>query len=195
MNEKERIKHIQDVVMEEARAQGNDIIGKHQEALDEVFETHREEALRQQKVRIRAEQHAAKREIKTAISKRQLSLKRELNKVKNELKAELFLEVKTLLLDYMKTEDYKELLLTYADQVLKYADGEPLAIYVSCEDKRAKEFLEEKMSLRVHTSEEDFIGGIKAILPSRNILMDHSFLSSLEKMEEEFILEGGGANA
>lgn len=195
MNEKERIKHIQDVVMEEARAQGNDIIGKHQEALDEVFETHREEALRQQKVRIRAEQHAAKREVKTAISKRQLSLKRELNKVKTELKAELFQEVKTLLLEYMKTEDYKELLLSYVDQALKYAKGEPLTIYVSAGDEMAKEFLEKSMSLHIDRSQEDFIGGIKAILPSRNILMDHSFLSSLEKIEEEFILEGGGANA
>lgn len=195
MNEKERIKHIQDVVMEEARSQGNEIISKHQEALDEIFETHKEEALRQQKVRIRAEQHAAKREVKTAISKRQLSLKRELNKVKTELKAELFEEVKALLVEYKKTEAYQDLLLSYVEEAVKYADGQPVSIFITASDQDKKEYLEKRTGLTFIISEDDFLGGIKAILPSKNILMDHSFLSSMEKLEEEFILEGGGANA
>lgn len=195
MKAEDRIKHIQDVVMEEARTQGNEIISKHQEALDEIFETHREEAMRQQKSRIQAEQHAAKREVKTAISKRQLSLKRELNKVKTELKAELFEEVRALLLEYMNTEAYKELLFSYVEEAAKYADGQPMSIFIAPGDQDKKEYLEKRTGLTFTLSEDDFIGGIKAVLPSKNILMDHSFLSSMEKMEEEFTLEGGGANA
>ena len=88
MTVEERIKHMEDVVMAEARQQENEILVKHQKALDKVFETHRLEAMKQSQLRIRAEQHSANRQVKTAISKRQLTLKRELGQVKNQLKEE-----------------------------------------------------------------------------------------------------------
>lgn len=194
MKVEDRIKHIQDVVMEEARQQGNEIIGKHQEALDKVFETHRLEAMRQQQLRIRAEQYSAKRQIKTAVSKRQLTLKRELGKVKAQLKAELFCEVRAMLDDYKKTEAYKKQLLSLMEKAAKYANGQPVTIYLSAGDEDKKEYLEKQSGMSLTLSEEDFLGGLKAVIPSRNILIDESFLSALEKEQEEFILEGGGAN-
>ena len=173
--------------MEEARQQGNEIIKNHEAALEKVLETHRLEAMRQSQLRIRAEQFSAKRQVKTAVSKRQLTLKRELGQVKTQLKAELFIEVREILDEYMKEEAYKDQLLSYMEKVVKYAGGQPVTIYLGPGDEDKKEYLEKKSGLTLTVSEEDFIGGIKAIIPSRNILMDYSFLSALEKEQEEFV--------
>lgn len=191
MTVEERIKHMEDVVMAEARQQENEILVKHQKALDKVFETHRLEAMKQSQLRIRAEQHSANRQVKTAISKRQLTLKRELGQVKNQLKEELFAEVLHMLTDYMNTDPYKELLLSYIEKAVKFAKGQSLSLYINASDAPKKEFLEKQTGMIITISEKDFIGGIKAIIPGRNILIDYSFLSSLEKEQEEFVFKGG----
>ena len=38
---------------------------------------------------------------------------------------------------------------------------------------------------------QDFLGGIRSIIPGRNILIDHSFSGALEKEYEEFTFKGG----
>lgn len=191
MTVEERIKHIQDVVMEEARQQEHEILTRHEEVLNKVFETHRLEAMRQSQLRIRAEQYSATRQVKTAVSKRQLTLKRELGQVKNELKAELFKEVREMLEDYMMTEEYEGLLLSYIEKAVKFAKGQSLSIFINTSDREKKESLEERTGMSITVSEEDFIGGVKAVIRDRNILMDYSFLSALDKEQEEFVFKEG----
>lgn len=45
--------------------------------------------------------------------------------------------------------------------------------------------------MTVTVSEEDFLGGIRSIIPGRNISIDHSFSGALEKEYEEFTFKGG----
>ena len=47
MTVEEKISHIREAAMEEARARGNEIIDQHQKALEGVFKTHKQEAVRQ----------------------------------------------------------------------------------------------------------------------------------------------------
>ena len=108
MTIEEKIAHIQNVVMAEARGEGNEIIRQHKEALESLFETHKEEVIRQSKMRIKAETTAGRRKLNMAASKRQVTLRRERNKVQHVLKDQLFEEVKELLKEYMKTEEYRE---------------------------------------------------------------------------------------
>ena len=76
--------------------------------------------------------------------------------------------------EYMKTEAYKELLVSYIAKAARFADGNPLTT-----------------GMTVTVSEEDFLGGIRSIIPGRNILIDHSFSGALEKEYEEFTFKGG----
>ena len=54
MTVEEKIAHIQAVSMEEARAEGNEIISAYKAALEKVFEDHKREAVRQSQTRVRA---------------------------------------------------------------------------------------------------------------------------------------------
>ena len=175
MTVEEKISHIREAAMEEARARGNEIIDQHQKALEGVFKTHKQEAVMQADTRIKTETASARQQLNTVTSKGQLKLRRQLSRVQNELKNKLFEEVREMAEEYMKTEAYKELLVSY----------------IASSDEDKKEFLEKRTGMTVTVSEEDFLGGIRSIIPGRNILIDHSFSGALEKEYEEFTFKGG----
>ena len=187
----EKISHIREAAMEEARARGNEIIDQHQKALEGVFKTHKQEAVMQADTRIKTETASARQQLNTVTSKGQLKLRRQLSRVQNELKNKLFEEVREMAEEYMKTEAYKELLVSYIAKAARFADGNPLTIYINSSDEDKKEFLEKRTGMTVTVSEEDFLGGIRSIIPGRNILIDHSFSGALEKGYEEFTFKGG----
>ena len=110
MTVEEKISHIREAAMEEARARGNEIIDQHQKALEGVFKTHKQEAVMQADTRIKTETASARQQLNTVTSKGQLKLRRQLSRVQNELKNKLFEEVREMAEEYMKTEAYKELL-------------------------------------------------------------------------------------
>ena len=134
MTVEEKISHIREAAMEEARARGNEIIDQHQKALEGVFKTHKQEAVMQADTRIKTETASARQQLNTVTSKGQLKLRRQLSRVQNELKNKLFEEVREMAEEYMKTEAYKELLVSYIAKAARFADGNPLTIYINSSD-------------------------------------------------------------
>lgn len=193
MTIQEKITHIREAAMAEARGQGNEIIENHRRALENIFETHRQEVSMQADTRIKTETASVRHRLNSAVSKGQLKLRRELSVVKNALKNDLFCEVRQMLEDYMKTDDYQTLLVDYIMKAAKFADGQPLTIYMNESDRDKKSLLEQRTGMKIMMSEEEFTGGIRAVIPGRNILIDYSFRGALEKEYEEFTFKGGVA--
>ena len=191
MTIEEKMFHLQTDAMEEARAEGNALIRQHEEALNSVFSQHCEEARRQSETRIKAEKVSAAQQLNMASSKAQLELKRELSGTQARLKQQLFEEVETLLQDYMKTEEYRHLLVHYIEKAASFADGEEMTIYINPSDADKKEYLEEHTGMRMTLSNEDYKGGIRAVLRQRNILIDHAFKGALEREYQQFLFRGG----
>lgn len=191
MTIEEKISHLQAAAMEEARTEGNAIMKQHEDALMGVFEQHRTEAIRQSETRVKAEEVHAKQQLNMAMSKAQLELKRDLSRTQNELKKELFREVKELIQEYMKTEEYKQLLVEYIENAARYANGTAMTIYINPTDADKKEYLEEHTGMALTISKEDFTGGTRAVIKERNILIDHAFKGAIEGEYKEFLFKGG----
>lgn len=187
----EKIEHIKSVVMEEARSQGNAIMKQHQAVLDDIFKAHQEEANRQAKIRMKAETNAGRRTLKLAASKKQVALRRERSKVLYDLKNQLFDEVKELLFTYMQTEEYLEYLTEHMKQAARFAGSQAVTIYINPTDLDKKDYLEDFTGMSVTISKEDFIGGIRAVIREKNVLMDYSFQAALEEEYEKFTFKGG----
>ena len=168
MTLEEKIAEIRSSSMEAARAEGNDIIESYRRALEKVFEDHKQEAVRQMETRVKAETVNAKQQKNQAMAKAQLDLKRQEGRVQKELKDKVFREVMEMVESFMKTEEYRDFLLCCIRKSLEFAGGEGLTI-----------------------SEEDFIGGIRAVIRTRNILIDHSFKTALRAEYDEFVFRGG----
>lgn len=191
MTLQERIDHIKDSAMLEARTQANDIVEKHRRALVNINEQHKAEARRQSETRVKAELTGARQQYNMAASKAQLELKRELGKTQKKLKEALFQEVLEQLQEYMKTDEYMKTLITYIEKAIGFVNGESMTIYINPTDEDKKKYLEEHTGLTLTVSKEDFIGGIRAVLHERNILIDYAFKGGIEREYHKFAFKGG----
>ena len=184
MTLEEKIAHLQTTSMEQARLEGNVIIDTHQAALEKVFEDHKAEATRQSETRIKAEAANAKLSLNQALAKSQLEIKRRQSKVQQELKDKIFEEADALIDEFMKTEAYDDFLIKCIRKAVAFAGNDELTIYINPTD-------EKKRSVHLTISAEDFRGGVRAVIRSRNILIDNSFSTQLKEQYDKFVFLGG----
>jgi vacuolar-type H+-ATPase subunit E/Vma4 len=187
----DKIEVIRKASMEEARKDGNKIIQEHKQGIDQIYEDHKEVALRQSNLSIKTKENDARQQLNQAIAVIQTKLKREEGKCQTKLKQQLFRQIKEQLDDFMKTSSYDELLIAYIEKVKNFAGKESFQILISPKDKDKVKLLEAKTNTIIQISEEDFIGGIRAVLKDRQILIDNSFSSALTKEYESFQFTGG----
>lgn len=191
MTIEEKIAHLQASSMEEARAEGNAIIDSYCEALEKVFNDHKTEAMKQSETRIKAESINARQQLNQASAKAQLELKRKQGKIQIELKDKIFEEASALIQEYMKTKDYEDYLIKSIQKSISFAATEEMTIYINATDAGKKDFLEEATGAGLTISKEDFVGGTRAVIRSRNILIDNSFKTLLRNEYDKFIFLGG----
>lgn len=191
MTLEEKILHLRVAAMEEARAEENAIMKRHETALRGVFEQHKLERERQSELRIKAETVSARQQLNMAMSKAQLNMKRELGKKHKELKKLLFAEVREELQKFMETDEYLELLVRYVEKAAQFADGKEMTIYINATDEDKKEYLESHTGMKLTVSKEDFIGGVRSVIHEKNILIDHAYKGVLENEYHNFLFKGG----
>lgn len=195
MTLEEKIEHLKTATMEEARAQGNAIIREHSDALERIFNEHKESALRQAELTLKSEITNARQERNKAMAKSQIDLKRKLGKCQTDLKNKLFSRVRELTEEYMLTEAYDALLEKHIKNALDFARGADMTIYINLSDEAKKARLEALTGAALTVSKEDFFGGMRAVIHDRHILIDNSFSSLLQEEYDKFLFLGGGVNA
>lgn len=187
----EKLSHFYDVTIEDAQAKAAGILEEHRKALAQMTEKHKADSQENAQVQIKAETANARREINKALSAEQLTIKRDWTKKQNELKEKLFAEVKTQLENFRNTPDYPAYLESKIKEALDFAEQDKINIYISPEDSALLPDLVERTKAFITVSAEDFIGGIKATIPHKNILIDHSFAGNFQAVYKEFKFDGG----
>ena len=177
--------------MKQARLEADSIVREHTNKLKGVYEQHREEAMRQSETRIRAEKITARQKKNLAVSQASLELKREYGRKQKQLKQKLFEEAEQKLYEFMKTEEYRNCLVRYIERAARYANGEEITIYINPSDADKKAYLEEHTGVELTVSREDFIGGVRAVIRNRNVLIDHAYKGALEQAYQDYEFEGG----
>ncbi len=177
--------------IDSANAEAQRLISEHQEALDRLFEEHQTLKRQQAREEINAETEKLKREANKTLSAEQLSIKRTLSEKNEELKHQLFEEVRKKMEDFKKTEEYKNYLKTKIREAVSFASGDALQFYLDPSDEEYRKELEEEFSISMLVSETPFTGGIRAVIPEKNILIDNSFDSLISEEQEAFIFHGG----
>ena len=187
----EKLSHFYDVTIEDAQAKAAGILEEHRKALAQMTEKHKADSQENAQVQIKAETANARREINKALSAEQLTIKRDWTKKQNELKEKLFAEVKTQLENFRNTPDYPAYLENKITEALDFAEQDKINIYLSPEDSALLPDLVERTKAFITVSAEDFLGGIKATIPHKNILIDHSFAGNFQAVYKEFKFDGG----
>jgi len=191
MNLEEKIERLRQSSMEEARQAGNKIIQEQTESLNKIYDDYCKDASRKAELDISVARNRTRQEINRSVAGMQTELTGKEGALQVTLKDKLFSDVRVLLADYMKTPAYRQLLEQDIDEMLAFAEGEEITLYLSPGDAALKDTLEASKSAPLTVSAEDFAGGMRGVLKERNILIDYSFQTALEEEYKNFLFTGG----
>jgi len=194
LNTEEKLQHFYDLSIEGALEDAKQLIETRQNTLDHLFDEHVEATHRQAKAELKAESDKLKRNFNKEISAEQLQIRRQLSAVSDKLKDKLFLEVVDKLTVFKETPEYKEMLLRQVGAAVDFAGSDPMNIYIDATDEQFLELLKNKFTaehIAFYLSKEPFGGGMRAVIRSKNILIDDSFLSLTSEAKEKFTFDGG----
>lgn len=194
MTTEEKLQHFYDVSMESAREEAQKALEEYIRALDDMFEEHKKEKEKSAELRLKLETENAKREINKALSAEQLHIKRKLSKKQQELREKIFIDLQAKLEIFRKSSDYPQWLEEKIKEAQNIADSDEIQIYLSKIDENLKESIEAETGISIQLSEEPFMGGMRAVIPAKNILIDQTFLTMFESEKEEFNFDGGLLN-
>ena len=187
----EKLQHFYEVSLEEAREDAAQAIQEHKKLLSEKLEEHRQLSRQNAEAEVKAETEHVRREVNKALSAEQITLKRDWSKKQEELKEALFGEVSTKIRDFMSTSEYETYLCRKIKEAQDFAENDEIHIFLSSTDRERLNALIQKTGISLQVSKEDFIGGIRAEIPHKNILIDNSFAANLDAMRKEFKFDGG----
>lgn len=187
----EKLQHFYEISVDAAREDAAKEIQEHRASLSQMLEEHKNARRLSAEAEIKAEADHVRREINKALSSEQVTLKRDWSRKQEALKEELFALVRKKAEDFMAGPDYLDYLCDQIREIKKFAGKDEVHISLSCNDAGRLEALTAKTGAELTVSQDDFIGGIRAAIPEKNIMIDNSFLEGLESMQREFKFDGG----
>ncbi len=191
MTTEEKLQHFLNASIEDAQNRSQKMISDYKEALAKIADEHKAETLKKAELQIKVEEDKLQRNRNKEISKQVLHIKRKITKKQAELKDKLFVEVAHMLEEYMSTEDYTKLLVKEIKEAVDIAGESDVTIYIDPADSESLSKLEMMTGASLTISEYPFMGGTRAVIRDRNILIDNSFAKKLEEAKENFNFNGG----
>lgn len=195
MNINEKLQHFYDTIISDTEKEAAEALEQHKKQLSQSLEEHKKIKIQEAETAVKTEAEQARREINRALSSEHLSLKRSWTTEQNILKEALFAQVKQKLEDFMCSPAYEDYLCKRVLEAKEFAGQEEIFIYLSSTDASRQEVIASRTETPILVSDKAFLGGIQAAIPSKNILINHSFLDNLSALQEDFSFEGGQRNA
>ena len=116
-----------------------------------------------------------KKEVNRRNAEQTMAWKKDYQALKEQKTEELFEMVKEKLLSYRRTDAYEAFLLAQIGKAKEF---------ISPSDQERQAVLEEKSGCRVEIAEDEFSGGMRAVIPAKNVLIDESFAERMKHAGE-----------
>lgn len=188
MNTEAKLNHFYNISMESATAKKDAIVNDYKAGLDVQFENFKKDATTKYTLQEKATIEILRQEFSKDFSLEQQHIRRKMTHKKDELKEQLFAEVSDLLNAFIASDAYTDFLIKEIKFSLSVAPKEPITIFIDPLDADKKEYLEEKTGADITISGYPFGQGMRAIIPSKNILIDYSFNTKLNDIKDNYTL-------
>lgn len=184
----EKLASFRKLALADASQKSEEMIVEYQNSLQEMLKDHEEAMSRKTASLLEVESQKLIQEKNRQMAVEHLDFRRRLNEKTDELKEILFADVSERLSKYMETEEYEKCLEKQIRDALAFARGDKITIYINPTDEGKKAALEKATEATLTVSAIDFIGGTRAVISERNILIDRSFLTKMEEEKDSFAL-------
>lgn len=179
LTNEEKIRYLTDTSIEDASLKNNRLLDKYKKSLDDEFERYKETVRANRQYSKNSRINSTKQELKKALSEEQTAVKKKLTVREAEIKDEIFAAVNERLNDYRETPEYESSLVKMIEMISEKYDCDDISFSISTNDENLLGDLRKKTGKNVNIGHSNFTGGVKAVIPSRNILIDLSYKSML----------------
>ena len=188
MTLEEKLENFYISVIDSATDQSVDIIDEYKKALQKTYDERKQSAIRKANNNYRIETENLVREKNKKLSVVTLDLKGTILDKTNKLSDRIFDDVINKLEAFMKSSSYKDFLIGKINEAVNFSRGETIVIYLNPTDEHLLVSLENDTNIHLTLSDRDFMGGIRAVIPSRKILIDYSFITKLAEEKTSYKL-------
>lgn len=183
MQIKEKLEVFRNFTIDEAKQKSDEMIEQYDRSCKQELEAFRQSKQTEMEHKIQIEERNIRRQVNSKVSGEMLRQKHLLDECKRKWQLKLSDQVRLLLGEYQNTEEYQKYLIAKIHMAKEVAGEEPVIIYINPSDADKKTELEVLTKAELTISNIDFGGGIRAVIRSRNILIDESFMTKLEQEE------------
>ena len=177
----EKLQHFMDVTTEKVNAENAKQMQEYEQGLEKVYEDYKETALRKSELALKLKEESLKKQMNADLAAEQILIREQTGKLLRELDEKLSSEVMGKLDRYMATSAYETYLVNQAREIVKFADGDDVTVYIDPEDICHKNAISAGANVAVTVSEYSFGGGVRAVISKRGILIDQSFDTKLKE--------------
>lgn len=177
----EKLQHFMDVTTEKVNAENAKQMQEYEQGLEKVYEDYKETALRKSELALKLKEESLKKQMNADLAAEQILIREQTGKLLRELDEKLSSGVKGKLERYMATSAYETYLVNQVREIVKFADGDDVTVYIDPEDICHKNAISAGANVAVTVSEYSFGGGVRAVISKRGILIDQSFDTKLKE--------------
>lgn len=127
------------------------------------------------------------KELNRRVTSEMIEYKQKLRVSQSSLKEDLFLKIECKIRDFLATGEYEQYLVKKLEKAKAFAKENEIIFYLNQSDQHLKEKLEQQTNCHLTISNVDFIGGIRGVIRSKNILIDESFSSKLNQEKKDYV--------
>ncbi|MDO4326037.1 MAG: ATPase [bacterium] len=189
MTTDEKLQHFLEFSMKDARIRSEKMLSDYCSALDATYEEHKKESLKRAEMQIQIEKNRIVRNFNKEYSIEQLKIKRELKNKETEFTEMLFTELKDTLARFMETPEYDALLVKQILAAKEVAETDDIRIYMDPVDAAKIPHISMLTKTNIIPSQYSFLGGTRAIVIEKHILIDNSFETKLAEAKDNFHFE------
>ncbi|MEE8827142.1 MAG: V-type ATP synthase subunit E [Eubacteriales bacterium] len=191
MTQDEKLENFLHMSVETAQQESQKALDEYQAQLDRSFEEHKAVRRQQAADAVRDEKVRAEREINRQLSSREIDIRQTIAQRQDELKTHLFERVAEKLQAFKGTKDYEDFLVRKINEAKKFAGKDEMTVYIDPSDAALADTLAKKTGVTPIISKEEFVGGMRAVIRSRNVLIDNSFKTLMADQRDSYSFEGG----
>lgn len=186
MTQDEKLKLFFDAAMEDAGQRNETAVREFKNSLDASYDEHVVNVREAAEAKFKVGRDSLIRESNSEISKRQIELRREFAAKQEEYRKNIFDRVTDKLIQYKNTPEYVSMLKAHIQKAEEYAGSDMMTIYVDATDEGLIKELTASCSAKIAVCDRNIMGGIRAEIPAKNVLIDESFVSKLEEAGRKF---------
>lgn len=187
-----KLKHFEDVCTHSAAEQYEKMISDYTSYQESVLQEHMEQAKKQAELQVQTETEKIRREANKRLSVSQIAIKRRYSQKKEELQGKIFSELRDRLARFMESSQYEAMLTEQIKKAKEFAGNEEIHIYIDPSDQEKQQLLSMQTGCDIRVSQYPFLGGTRAVIASKNVLIDNSFETKLKEAGESFQFMLGG---